>query len=176
MTTLITGGSKCGKSSFAESLSLCLAGNGPVTYLATMRVSGEEDKQIVARHQKAREGKGFVVLERSENLGGLATADAVVLLEDVPNLLANEMFGGAGAKRALTGIRHLIAVCRHLILVTNEVGCDSMDYSPETSEFIDLLGQLNQGLAQLSDAVFEVVCGLPQVLKGELPCNLPARF
>lgn len=170
MTILITGGSKCGKSTLAEDLALGLAGGQPLVYLATMQVVGPEEQAIVARHERKRAGKGFAVLERGRDLAGLVLPqDAVLLLEDVPNLLANEVFGGAGLQGAKDGIMSLLPRCRHLVMVTNEVGSDGADYLPETMNYIEALGRLNRHLAALSDTVVEVVCGLPHILKGSLP-------
>jgi len=43
MTVFISGGAKCGKSSFAQNLTVALAGNGKRYYVATMIPTGEED-------------------------------------------------------------------------------------------------------------------------------------
>lgn len=172
MMIVLTGGSKCGKSTLAEKLLLGLGQDKhAMIYLATMQVVDKEDRRIVQRHQRSRAGKGFTVIERCRNLDTLGfPQEPALLLEDVPNLLANEMFGGGGASRALAGIRHLKRHCRHLIIVTNEVGADGFVYAPETLLYVDELGKLNQALASMADSVTEVVLGLPQVLKGELPC------
>lgn len=170
MRLLITGGSKCGKSTLAEGLACRLAGGSPVVYLATMQVTGPEEKAIVARHARQRAGKGFLVLEQAWDLGSiLLPEEAVLLLEDVPNALANEMFGGRGPEAAYAGIASLLPRCRHLVMVTNEVGSDGADYLSDTLAFIDALGRLNRRLAALADTVVEVVAGLPLILKGRMP-------
>lgn len=171
MMILLTGGSKCGKSSLAEKLLLCLGQKtNEMIYLATMQVVDDEDKSVVERHQRVRSGKGFSVLEKCRSLHTLdLSPSAALLLEDAPNVLANEMFGGGGPDRALQGILRLQRHCRHLIVVTNEVGSDGFPYTPETMEYIDELGKLNQALANAADCVAEVVLGVPQLLKGTLP-------
>lgn len=170
MMVLVTGGSKSGKSSFAEMLARRLASGLPLIYVATMQVWGEEEQAIVRRHQQAREGKGFIVLEQARKLASLALPEAaVLLLEDVPNLLANEMFGGQGPQQAVSGIGSLAARCRHLVLVTNQVGSDGCSYPTETESYIQALGHINCQLAAQSDCLVEVVCGLPLVLKWRLP-------
>ena len=62
MTTLVTGGSKCGKSSFAEKM---LEGfPGRKVYIATMQPFGEDASEAIERHRKMREGKGFETVEK----------------------------------------------------------------------------------------------------------------
>ena len=38
-------------------------------------------------------------------------------------------------------------------------------YSAETLKYIEILGYLNRRLAEKADCVYEVVCGIPVVLK-----------
>lgn len=172
MMIVLTGGSKCGKSSLAEKLLLRLGQEDVegMVYLATMQVIDGEDQRIVQRHQRIRAGKGFAVVEQCRSLDTLdLPPETALLLEDAPNVLANEMFGGGGPTCALKGILHLHQHCRHLIIVTNEVGSDGFSYAPETTQYIDELGKLNQALAKAADCVAEVVLGIPQLLKGKLP-------
>ena len=60
------GGSACGKSGWAEDLA-CRLG-GPLIYLATMEPWGQEGAERIARHRKARVGKGFSTLEQPRHL------------------------------------------------------------------------------------------------------------
>ena len=53
--------------------------------------------------------------------------------------------------------------------MTNDVGSDAEDYSESTLRYVDTLGRLNAVFAAEFDAVFELVCGIPICLKGELP-------
>ena len=54
MITLMTGGSACGKSSYAESLAVRL--NGPRYYLAAMQPYGEGGVEKIAKHREMRRG------------------------------------------------------------------------------------------------------------------------
>ena len=65
------------------------------------------------------------------------------------------------------GIDKLSAQCENLIIVTNDVGSDSREYTSETRKYIEVLGKINAALAQKADCVYELVCGIPIVLKGE---------
>ena len=57
---LLTGGSACGKSSYAEQLVCSLP--GPRYYLATMRPYSDHDQERIQRHRAQREGKGFITI------------------------------------------------------------------------------------------------------------------
>lgn len=120
MIALVIGGSGSGKSAYAEQMAVKAAGNGSLYYVATMQVYGEEGKKKVERHQKMREGKGFLTIEQPRRLkeaakkvatekvatekvsagkvaaGKVAAervpAGKIVLLECMSNLVANEMF------------------------------------------------------------------------------------
>lgn len=120
MIALVIGGSGSGKSAYAEQMAVKAAGNGSLYYVATMQVYDEEGKKKVERHQKMREGKGFLTIEQPRRLkeaakkvatekvatekvsagkvaaGKVAAervpAGKIVLLECMSNLVANEMF------------------------------------------------------------------------------------
>ena len=210
MLTLIIGGSGSGKSAFAERLSAAAGPGG--FYLATMEPFGEEGRARIARHRAQRGALGFLTVERYTDLAGAQIPPgADVLLEDLSNLLANEMFspkGSAAAARkpgdavfsgcdegpgecggvnpvpgaargeeaadpALDAVRRGIASlagkCRNLTIVTNEVFSGGSRYEGETLSFLKNLAVLNRETASRADLVVEVVCGIPNVLKGELP-------
>ena len=171
MLTLITGGSKSGKSRLGESLAAGLPGEK--YYIATMEPFGEGARDIILRHRRQRAGKGFITVERYTDIGSAPVSEGSrVLLEDVGNLLANEMFT-AGARdpagKIADGIAALGKKAAELIVVTNQVDCDGFDYPPETAEYIRIMGDLNRRLAEMAALVTETVYGIPLVLKGELP-------
>ena len=170
MLTLIIGGSGSGKSAFAEALVQKLPGER--IYLATMWASDPESLRRIARHRKQRETLGFVTLEQPLRLWEAAVpAGANVLLEDLSNLLANEMFSptGGGIDAVRRGLEHLITSCKNLTVVTNEIFSGGDKYEGETLAYMKNLAALNRELATRADLAVEVVCGLPNVLKGELP-------
>ena len=172
MMILLTGGSACGKSSYAESL--CLRFDQPRYYIAAMRPYGEGSAEKIERHRQLRKGKGFETIERYTDLAGLTLPErGTVLLECICNLTANEMFDDEGNMMdpygaVMEGVAALRRQCRNLIVVTNDVGSDNKDYDPGTKAYVRALGRINAALAQQADAVYELVCGIPLVLKGEL--------
>ena len=170
MFAMIIGGSASGKSALAERWAASLP--LPRIYLAAMQVFDEESRARVERHRAMRAGKGFETIEAPTALWNTdLPAGATVLLEDLSNLLANEMFSpeGGGSEAALHGVQSLLAHCDNLILVTNEVFSGGTDYAGETEDYLAELAWLNRTLAAEADTVAEVVCGLPNILKGALP-------
>lgn len=170
MLTIIIGGSDSGKSAFAERLAADLPGTR--IYLATMAAGDPESLERIARHRQQRRGLGFETLERPLDLEGAELpADANVLLEDLSNLLANEMFSpeGGGMDAVRRGLDALIRRCRNLTVVSNEIFSGGTEYEGETLAYIQNLALLNRFVAERAALAVEVICGLPNVLKGELP-------
>ena len=177
---LITGGSGSGKSAFAENLVLKQPAENRY-YLATMQVYGSEGRERVMRHRQLRHGKGFETLEYPTDVADCIgkihqPTAAVVLLECMSNLVANEMFTETGTIQQELVIqkitRHLWklfdAAC-HVIVVTNNVFEDGMIYDDSTMEYIEALGRINERLAAEADEVVEVVAGIPQRIKPGSP-------
>lgn len=184
MLIVITGGSGSGKSDYAETLAVSLGERR--IYAATMMVYDEEGRQRVRRHRAMRESRNFCTVECPVDLETIAAKEdgfdgAVVLLECMSNLVANEMFlpGGSGtadgegrpvdetADKILKGVQTVLDRCRHLIVVTNEVFSDGNTYDPGTEAYIRALGQVNLKLAAMADRVTEVVCGIPVDYPGQ---------
>ena len=171
MRIVLTGGSACGKSSFAESI--CMRLPTPRVYLAAMRPYGDGSAEKIKKHRAMRDGKGFLTVERYTDYAHLRLpACKTALLECVCNLTANEMFDENGNESdpldaVLDGIENLQAQCENLIIVTNEVGADLQSYSDSTRHYVEKIGQINRALCKDADAVFELVCGIPILLKGK---------
>lgn len=169
MFTLVIGGAASGKSEFAERHALKLTGRR--IYLATMEPLGAEGRVRVERHRRLRAGKGFETVERCTDLQGLEVGqDANILLECLGNLLANELYSprGGGVDAVFAGVDHLLSRSAHLTVVTNEVCSGGTDYAGDTLRYMQELARINCTLAARADLVVEVVCSLPNVLKGVL--------
>ena len=166
MNVLVTGGASSGKSAYAEARALSFG--APLAYVATMQTAGDEAQARIERHRAQRAGKGFTTVECARGLDDLQLpaelAGGTVLLEDLGNLVANEMWGG-NVNRALPGVRSLANQCANLVVVANEVGADGATAEPETRRYIEELGALSCALAHEFDEVVEVFGGIPQVVK-----------
>lgn len=175
MFTLVIGGSASGKSEYAERFVLSLDGSGPRIYIATMEPFGREAQARITRHHAMRRGRGFETLECYQNIGSISVPlNSNVLLEDLGNLVANELFGECAiteeldnslSERIAEEIEALRTKCAHLTIVTNEVFSGGKDYEGETLTYLRILAKISRLLAVRADYVVEVVCGLPDVLK-----------
>ena len=166
MIAFILGEPSSGKSRRAEDLTLELAGGGPRVYVATMIPLDAEGRERVARHRKAREGKGFVTIERPRDVAGLARDDgslscAVCLLECASNLVGNEMHSpnASGltdaeiARGVAESVATLAANVRALVVVSNEFPPDDPQYDDETRRYVAILHEVNVALCERADRV-----------------------
>lgn len=171
MTVLVTGGAKCGKSHFAEKF---FSGfEGRKFYIATMQPYGEEAFAAIERHRKLRAGKGFETVEKYTDIEGISVPESCgLLLECTANLCANEMFKDGEitdpTDKIIRGFEYLKNRAKLLVIVTNEVGNDGVDYDKGTAKYIEAMGEINRRAAELADRVVECVYGIPVPLKGEL--------
>lgn len=168
MMILVTGGSKCGKSCYAESLFRTVAYQK--YYLATMQPFSEEAFAAIARHRKMREDKGFLTIEQYTDIDHADVGKGnAVLLECLGNLLANEMFREGKVVDCTDKVVHDLLRLNHrtnlLVIVTNQIGSDGICYDKSTTDYIASLGTINQEIAANADKVVECVYGIPIVLK-----------
>ena len=195
MRVFICGGAGVGKSAFAESVAQKLGGS--LVYVATMPVVSPEDEAKVERHHRLRAGKGFTTIERPGALSDLPDNGETMLIECLSTHVANLMFNLSNAptdaaqhgtnsclgtatdsgqsadhwiKALKTELAPLLARKGNTIFVSAEIALDGTTYSPETEAYKSVLTAINRYLVQNSDAAFEVVCGIPVKIKGELPC------
>lgn len=170
MLILVSGGSASGKSQYAEDL-VVRAPAGPRIYVATMQIWDDESRKRVERHRAMRAGKGFSTEEWPIHLADMEVpGGAVILVEDLSNLTANEWFGDGGREnafdRVLLGIEKLGEKAALTVVVTNELFSDGIAYDEETAAYLDCLARLNRAVTARADRVWEVVCGLPIGWKG----------
>ena len=176
MTYFLSGGSKSGKSMLAQSISKSLP--APHYYLATLRPTDAEDRAIVARHLRERDGWGFTTLERECGILSaleLAPENGTFLLDSVTALLANEMFRPDGSidltapERVARELTALARRMKSMVFVSDYIYSDAMIYGDLTEQYRRGLAHIDRSLAAVCDAVAEVSFGGRIVYKGELP-------
>lgn len=171
MMTVVIGGSKCGKSGYAERILDSF--EGKKLYIATMIPYGEESLKAIERHREMRRNKGFETVEKYTDSDKICLQkNYAVLLECMGNLIANEMFKNEEitdpTEKIIKGIESLKAQAQHLVIVTNNVACDGIEYEIETMEYIHIMGDINRRMSEIADNVIECVYGIPLAVKGTL--------
>ena len=184
MLILVFGGSGSGKSRFAEQLA-SEEQSMERWYIATMNSDGSpETTERIRRHRQQRQGKGFHTLEWSCGLQNRFPQwveqhpePASVLLEDLGNLVANEVFSPG---RLLQSYEEEMETVRKLLVLPvrnmSEAGhrivvvCDMMDEdsgidTPEMKQFDRWMQTAQQELAAEADGIAEVVAGIPNWIR-----------
>lgn len=181
MTVFIVGGSKSGKSDFAQEITRKLARGGRHYYVATMIPTEQEcDQAVIRSHLRRRAGQGFETIEQGRNLlACLDRADnnAAFLLDAVTTLLSNELFPAeknyeTDEEAAFRCGEELIAFAcavSNAVIVSDHLFCDAARYDAATDAFRRHLGAIHCRLAEACDTVLEMTNGRLTVHKGELP-------
>ena len=167
MIILVTGGSGSGKSAFAEDLLITIGAKNRV-YIATMFNYGDkETDERINRHREMRIDKEFDTLECYYDIEKVKlNQNSNILLECMSNLVANEIYINKSdntQQKIVDAIKNLKT--ENLVIVTNEIFTDGIDYDDETKNYISILGKINTEIAQIADEVYEIVYGIPILLK-----------
>jgi adenosylcobinamide kinase/adenosylcobinamide-phosphate guanylyltransferase len=169
---LITGGARCGKSSYA--LKLALENRGPRVFIATAEPADEEMRRRIERHRKEREGS-FTTIEEPVDLDrallSVPEGTGVAVIDCLTVWLGNLYHRcGSGNGRINEKISKLletaVTVRFDLIVVTNEVGWGIVPDNALSRSYRDLLGELNRRFAETAAAVYFLCCGIPIQIKG----------
>lgn len=164
MRILVTGGVRSGKSAHAEAL---LGDRTAVTYVAPGPVPGPADAEWAARVAAHRDRRPahWTTLEATD-LTALPTGP--VLLDCLGTWLTAQLddldaWTGSGWESALdrrvVALVGAVAPATDLVVVTNEVGYGVVPEHVSGRLFRDLLGTLNQRVAEVCDEVHLVVAG-----------------
>jgi adenosylcobinamide kinase/adenosylcobinamide-phosphate guanylyltransferase len=173
--TLVLGGARSGKSSYAEQL---LAGERAVDYVACGPVPDGSDPEWtgrVALHQ-ARRPASWRTVETLDLAVVLGRPGPPVLVDCLTTWLARVMDDcGVWAEepgaddRLAAAVDGLVdawaATRRRAVVVSNEVGSGIVPATPSGRRFRDELGVLNARIATASPRVWLITAGLPQRLR-----------
>ena len=176
MTVFISGGAKCGKSSFAQDLTVALAGNGKRYYVATMIPTGEEDFNRIRQHIADRDGMGFETVECFKDIMDVANPHGTFLVDSVTSLVQNSLFPVDknyemdlnGANRCADALIQFARTVRHAVFVSDYIYSDAGRYSESTEMYRKCLADIDRRLAAVCDTVVEVSAGQLIIHKGDL--------
>lgn len=176
--TLITGGSRSGKSSFAQRLAEEQPGSR--LFLATCPVTDREMEIRILRHIEDRRKGNWDTLEEPLHIAArLAQADRydIVLIDCLTLWINNLMYEASGRGGELDEERVAVlagslaeAAGEHpgeIIMVTNEVGLGIVPENRTARLYRDLVGRCNQCVGAAAARVYLVTCGIPLSIKDE---------
>ena len=171
MRTLVLGGTRSGKSAYAESL---LSDCDDVCYVATL-LAVEGDDEMAERircHRQRRPGHWRVVDAGTDLIGVLEKiAPETTVLVDGLTLWLGALLGDGTAPindvhRMVDDTVARLALLPRVVVVSDEVGGGLVPQSPLARRFRDVAGDMHQALAAAFDRVVLVTAGLPMELKG----------
>lgn len=167
--TLILGGARSGKSSYALSLAKKYK---KVAFIATCLGLDKEMRERIRLHKEARP-KHWETFEEpkelTELLGKIDSSFDCILIDCLTLLVSNLMLSGNNQKQTLKKIKELLFTSdkkkAKIILVSNEVGLGLVPANKLGRDFRDITGKVNQMAAQQAGQVFFMAAGLPLKIK-----------
>ena len=173
-TTLVLGGARSGKSTWAEAQ---LADAVDVEYVATSEMIDDPEWQHrVALHRERRPAT-WRTTETIDLVSVLASDDPAPVLVDCAALWLDRVLNSVGAWHDKDGWRDdlagavatladaVAATSRRVLIVSNEVGSGVVPATSSGRLYRDELGRLNMQLAAACDEAYLLVAGLPLKLK-----------
>jgi adenosylcobinamide kinase / adenosylcobinamide-phosphate guanylyltransferase len=170
MITLILGGVRSGKSRYAQAL----ATTNKVAFLATAQACDDEMLAKIERHRDERPST-WQTVEVPVNLDAAITQHgnqySFLVIDCLTTFAANLLTAEDGNSRnVLTRVDRvcnaLQSVSASIAVVSNEVGSGIVPPFPSGRQFRDLLGEINQKVAVISDNVILLIAGCPLAVKG----------
>jgi adenosylcobinamide kinase/adenosylcobinamide-phosphate guanylyltransferase len=170
--TLITGGARSGKSNHAIALATADSGAARRFFLATAEGRDDEMRARIAHHRRSRPAEFQTIeepLDLCAALGSLERRADVVVVDCLTLWVSNLMGRGLVDDSILADGDALAMVLRHAsfsaMVVTDEVGWGVVPDNAVARRFRDLLGWVNQKIADVADSVILMTAGCPLRLK-----------
>lgn len=168
MKHLILGGTRSGKSNFAESTAV--ATDKKLVYIATAQALDEEMRVRIMHHQSSRIDQWITVeepLTLASSLQQHSTENTCILVDCLTLWLTNILLASEEVfQREHAALLEILPqLAGDIIFVSNEVGMGIVAADPLSRRFVDEAGRLHQALAKICDKVTLVFAGLPLQLK-----------
>ena len=168
--TLVLGGARAGKSTFAEELTQAWDRR---VYIATAVFTDDEMAQRIAAH-RTRRGPDWRTVEEPVELAASILRESAagkgLLVDCLTVWIGNLMHHGRDVDAAQEALlESLAAAAGPVVLVANEVGLGIVPDNAMARTFRDHAGRLNQAVARVANRVYFVAAGIPMTLKGPDP-------
>ncbi len=177
--TLILGGARSGKSSYAQNLAE--ATGKPVTFIATAQALDDEMSLRIQKH-RAERPMSWETLEIQFDIASQLhrVKSKVVLLDCVTLLISNllmqfvkddlvdEVPFMAAVQKEIDELISMLRACEQeqdWLIISNEVGLGLVPPYQMGRVYRDAIGRANQRLAREADKVIFMVAGIPTIIK-----------
>ncbi len=168
MITLVLGGVKSGKSTYAEKL---VSQSNNVTYIATNVFFDDEMRVKIDKHKERRPSNWKTIEEGYDLTKIFIAADKNVcfLLDCLTVYISNLLLKFKDRNLIINHINDLLLTIKNsdfdIIIVSNEVGMSVINENKLAREFCELAGIANQIVAAAADNVYFCIAGYPQKIK-----------
>jgi adenosylcobinamide kinase/adenosylcobinamide-phosphate guanylyltransferase len=145
-----------------------------VVFLATAQPSDDEMRVKIARHRQDRPAT-WETVEVPVDLDAAIAEHGVrysfLLIDCLTTFTANLLMAeGDNCEKLLARVDRVCSAIEatpaSVALVSNEVGSGIVPAFPSGRQFRDLLGEVNQKIARISDNVILMIAGCPLAVKG----------
>ncbi len=171
MIIFLTGGTRSGKSDFAQDMAEKLKGNR--FFLATAQAFDEEMRHRIQKHREQR-GNRWDTVEEPIYLGRVLRAAAgsynTILVDCLTLWMSNLLMKYSDKEEKLLEIiddffLSIKEINGTLIVVSNEVGMGIVPDNKLARDYRDHLGILNKRMAGIADEVYALLSGIPLKIK-----------
>lgn len=169
MITLVTGGIKSGKSSFAQKLSKCYTKK---LFIATLEAIDNETREKINRHKKERD-VGWETIEEPVDIVKILKSNIdnydLILVDCINIWINNLIYYNINMSEQIDNLIDFLPMYQNnaeIIIVTNEVGQSIVPIDKIARYFINSLGITNQKLATIANNIYLLVAGIPIKIKG----------
>jgi adenosylcobinamide kinase/adenosylcobinamide-phosphate guanylyltransferase len=168
--TLLLGGARSGKSHYAQQLGQRAE---RVVFVATAQAGDDEMRRKIDLHRRSRPQHWQTVeepLALAQVIAQNGPACDLLIVDCLTFFAANLLEPGTDQSASVDALcTALQSPPCSVVLVSNEVGMGVVPEYVSGRRFRDLLGEMNQRVAQVASNVLLMVAGLPLVLKGAIP-------
>jgi len=175
---IVTGGSRSGKSGYAQRIAE--SDPGLKIFIATCPCLDDEMAERIRKHKEMRSSQ-WTTIEETIDLAGavrLAQTSQTILVDCLTLWVNNLLYRAETEGKTLDEedmarhCRQVLASCSQVpgkvIFVTNEVGMGIVPGDAVSRRFRDLAGRCNQIMAANAASVIFMISGLPLTIKGEI--------
>ena len=170
---LISGGARSGKSRFAVQLASNLASSSVVFIATAPLYEDPEMRERIALHKKSRPS-WWQTIEEEEDVAScllkFSSPERIFIVDCLTLLVSNLLLKNREERDILAQVEQIAQTGKRFnkatIVVSNEVGWGVVPPTELGRKFRDIAGKANQVIANYSDKVWLMVCGIPHKIKG----------